>query len=89
MNSVCIECKEFDYYLPVENNIRPIGSNKLNINSTYIINNLFKTIKKHNNYFYNKCFVKNVCKNVWLKFESITCFTGSTVFECLQNVCRP
>ena len=46
MNSVCIECKECDYYLPVENNIRPIGSNKLNINSTYIINNLFKTIKK-------------------------------------------
>ena len=25
MNSVCIECKECDYYLPVENNIRPIG----------------------------------------------------------------
>ena len=46
MNSVCIECKECDYYLPVENNIRPIGINKLNINSTYIINNLFKTIKK-------------------------------------------
>ena len=49
MNSVCIECKECkecDYYLPVENNIRPIESNKLNINSTYIINNLFKTIKK-------------------------------------------
>ena len=26
--------------------LQPIGSNKLNINSTYIINNLFKTIKK-------------------------------------------
>ena len=46
MNNVCIECKECDYYLLVENNIRPIESNKLNINSTYIINNLFKTIKK-------------------------------------------
>ena len=40
MNSVCIECKK-------QPNIhQPIGSNKLNINSTYIINNLFKTIKK-------------------------------------------
>ena len=28
MNSVCIECKECDYYLPVENNIRPVEKGK-------------------------------------------------------------